>query len=62
MSRQVEAFRHPSAEELLKRMEKARDERSMFLARLIGLRGDDPHVSHSSAAAQKLDADCAVAA
>jgi hypothetical protein len=38
MSRELGVFRHPSAAELRRLMEKARDERSAFLAKLLGLR------------------------
>lgn len=38
MSKELGAFRHPTAAELGSLMEKARDERSAFLAKLLGLR------------------------
>ena len=65
MSRQVEAFRHPAAEELLELMEKARVERSMFLARMLGLRAaarDPKPVEEGTAAAVKPSTIAAMAA
>jgi|GEM_PF-5777265 len=38
MSKTDRAFRHPTSDELLRMMEEARRERSLHLARLLGVR------------------------
>ena len=61
MSKELGAFRHPTAAELRSLMEKARDERSAFLAKLLGLRTSEPRQGGSTAAGRPAPLSTAAA-